>query len=192
MNKKHTRRGFTQIKRVGQALPDNAPVKGHLAAFTLIELLVVVLIIGILAAVALPQYKLAVEKSHATEAITQVKDLFIAQKVYFLANGQYADTMDKLDIEFPGVLCNNKKAVCQKNWYLSLTDLPAHVYAARRQNGKDIASHKGKWYISYDLETGELYCQAYSDDEISKRVCKAYGQPIVCPFDSSIDCYPIP
>ena len=55
-------------------------------AFTLIELLVVVLIIGILAAVAVPQYQKAVERSRATQALILMRPLIQAQKSYFLTS----------------------------------------------------------------------------------------------------------
>jgi type IV pilus assembly protein PilE len=57
--------------------------------FTLIELLVVVVIIAILAAVALPQYQKAVEKSRAVEAFINVKNIYDAEKLYFLSIGEY-------------------------------------------------------------------------------------------------------
>ena len=69
--------------------------------FTLIELLVVVLIIGILAAVALPQYQRAVEKSKATQAITLLKSLGQAAETYVLANGQNPTLFSQLDIDLP-------------------------------------------------------------------------------------------
>ena len=70
-------------------------------AFTLIELLVVVLIIGILAAVAVPQYQKAVEKSRATQAYTLLRAIYPAQLAYYLANGSFSRDFKELDVEFP-------------------------------------------------------------------------------------------
>ncbi len=57
--------------------------------FTLIELLVVVLIIGILAAVAVPQYQRAVEKSRLTEALMNIKTIQNSIDMFLLENGGF-------------------------------------------------------------------------------------------------------
>ncbi|MBR2082698.1 MAG: prepilin-type N-terminal cleavage/methylation domain-containing protein [Elusimicrobiaceae bacterium] len=69
--------------------------------FTLIELLVVVLIIGILAAVAVPQYQKAVEKAAAAEALPILDSMYKAAQAYYLANGDWPAKFEQLDIELP-------------------------------------------------------------------------------------------
>ena len=69
--------------------------------FTLIELLVVVLIIGILAAIALPKYQRAVEKSRTATVLPLLKNVGMAQMAYRMANGNYATSFDELDIGIP-------------------------------------------------------------------------------------------
>ncbi len=69
--------------------------------FTLIELLVVVLIIGILTAIALPQYTTAVEKSRAAEALTLMSAIAGAAERYRLQKDEWPDSFNKLDLEVP-------------------------------------------------------------------------------------------
>ena len=76
------------------------PVKRRLGGFTLIELLVVVLIIGILAGVAVPQYQKAVWKSRAVQLQTAVKSVATAQEAHYMANGAYATEYSQLDVSF--------------------------------------------------------------------------------------------
>jgi prepilin-type N-terminal cleavage/methylation domain-containing protein len=69
--------------------------------FTLIELLVVVLIIGILAAIALPQYRKSVEKARMAEAQAIVSSIGKAQDSYRMAQGKPANKFAQLSVSVP-------------------------------------------------------------------------------------------
>ncbi len=79
-------------------------MKKRQEGFTLIELLVVVLIIGILAAITLPQYREAIEKAKIQEAIVNLKAIANANERFYMINGRYANAneIDKLDVEIQG------------------------------------------------------------------------------------------
>lgn len=65
--------------------------------FTLVELAVVVVIIGVLAAFAVPRFLSSVERSKAAEAFNFLATIHSAQERYAARQGTYADTVDKLD-----------------------------------------------------------------------------------------------
>ena len=69
--------------------------------FTLIELLVVVLIIGVLAAIALPQYQKAVLKSRYSGLMPITAAVANAQEIYYMDNGRYSTDITQLDIKAP-------------------------------------------------------------------------------------------
>lgn len=72
--------------------------------FTLIELMVVVLIVGILAAIAIPQYEAAIEKARISEALVNMKAIADAVQRYDQANpgGSISSFSNIADVDLRG------------------------------------------------------------------------------------------
>ena len=68
--------------------------------FTLIEILVVVLIIGILAAVALPQYRKVVVKSKAAQMYDGVAAMTKTAQAFYMVQGSWPSNFGELDIDY--------------------------------------------------------------------------------------------
>ncbi len=146
--------------------------------FTLIELLVVVLIIGILAAVAVPQYQKAVYKSRAAEAISMLKALQQAQEVYYLANNEYTDDISKLDISIPQDRVTNVWAGTDEQ-HPERYMYSCHIAGTCVANVVNTNMPTLQWdmdYFTIDETTKGLFlCSNYNKNEIAESICKSLG-----------------
>ena len=138
-------------------------MKNDKQAFTLIELLVVVLIIAILVAVAVPQYKKAVLKSRYIQLITAIESIAKAQEIYYLQKGKYGE-LSSLDISLENAshyqigldLRENSEAI--SGWLLPDSNL-------RYIRFLEHTTHKTK-----------KYCRAFSSKKIYHSICASLTQ----------------
>ena len=69
--------------------------------FTLLEVLIVVIIIGILAAIALPQYITTIEKARSGEAVANIGSIRTSVDRYWYQNASINEDLNYLDIDNP-------------------------------------------------------------------------------------------
>ena len=143
-------------------------------AFTLIELLVVVLIIGILAAIALPQYQKAVEKSRFMQYRVFADSLVSAVQSYYLANSEWPSQLSDLDVQFPGEMTDKSltSGSCKQNdrFFCCLSKPIAKVQTGMISCGK----------IDFSL----IYRRMYANDSgvsVNKMKCYEKGEKNICP-----------
>ena len=144
--------------------------KGGRKGFTLIELLVVVLIIGILAAVAVPQYKLTVDKARFSEYLHIASTVKKAQEIYYLANGNYSLDWNELDIQLGDTTPTDSRVDTPNGFRVVLNSNPRATYVyGPIKNIIFISAYEhtqGNW-------KNQSACYAPSDVPYANKLCKA-------------------
>ena len=144
-------------------------------AFTLIELLVVVLIIGILAAVALPQYEKTVEKTRMAEAIQMLHQIYNAYERCRLAGNNCADgtLFENSDIGWPGVVtaanCFDTMCFNTKDW--QYVDLTGGDFQARRMINGEYEDVPYYLYTELANSALKIMCGNGTNTSFCQKIC---------------------
>lgn len=149
--------------------------------FTLVELLVVVLIIGILAGAALPQYERAVEQSRFTKYMIWGRQIHEAQKMNYTTKGNYSYNFAAMRVGFP------RGTKFQTNGKFTNATLPDGTKFSINPNNNSLQFTYKDVLFNMPLSSGEVSCYHYGDP-VKKKFCEHFTpeegvcKPNACPI----------
>ncbi len=158
--------------------------------FTLLELLVVVLIIGILAAIALPQYQKAVEKSKSAEALMNLSTIKKQIELYITANGlptnRWISYEDLADVELSGG--EWKYSTYHTNFFnygAGIDTTGGSIEIVRMNEADDLmydiyCTQGGDNYYNNDSPMSDgWYCSCVTEStDFGRKMCKSIYEPL--------------
>ena len=142
-----------------------------------------VLIIGILAAIALPMYNKAVHKTQIAEALVMLRGIVNGQEAYYLSNGHYTNDLTELDIEVPEELLSATAMGGDRNHdrYVYYCQPEGRCYASRYGNDWPVfqftMAHPSSPVSAYDANRRVCRAAPTASTQLSRDYCKNSGTP---------------
>ena len=143
--------------------------------FTLIELLIVVLIIGILAAIALPKYQTAVNKSRFSRLMPLAQSIKQAEEETWLATGDYTEQLNDLSINIPGEISPANTATNEEAILTVVAGQKAGQAYVRAVDTKNADNRYVMYFSKSPRYPGEIHCEALTTNEKALQLCKNFS-----------------